>query len=90
MNTWRKAVSRRKLLQLVGYSVAAFPVAALVPKLAWAQGKTSKQAANYQNQPNGNQQCAGCANFIAPNACKLVEGKVSPQGWCKLYAPKQG
>lgn len=90
MDTRRKQLSRRKLLKLVGYSVATFPVAVLAPRLAWPQGKISKQAANYQNQPNSGQQCAGCVNFISPNACKLVEGKISAQGWCRLYAPRQG
>lgn len=90
MDKWQNQVSRRKLLQLFGYSAATFPIAALTSRLAWAQGKTSKQAANYQGQPNHGQQCAGCVNFIAPDSCKLVEGTISPQGWCRLYSPKQG
>jgi hypothetical protein len=23
---------------------------------------------------------------VAPHACKVVEGKISPDGWCKAYA----
>jgi hypothetical protein len=43
----------------------------------------------YQTQPKGEQKCAGCQHFIAEsNACKLVEGQISPDGWCILWAGK--
>lgn len=51
-------------------------------------GKTSKATAKYQSKPNGTLKCANCNNFMAPDSCKVVEGKVSPDGWCILYAPK--
>jgi len=25
---------------------------------------------------------------VPPAACKVVEGKISPKGWCAVYAPK--
>jgi hypothetical protein len=28
-----------------------------------------------------------CTLFEAPNACKVVEGEVSKDGWCKAFAP---
>jgi hypothetical protein len=27
-------------------------------------------------------------NFVAPNACKVVKGVISPNGWCVAFAPK--
>lgn len=51
-------------------------------------GKMTQAAARYQSKPNANQKCSNCANFIAPGSCKVVEGKVSPNGWCIVYAPK--
>ncbi len=30
------------------------------------------------------------SGVAADNTCKVVEGKVSPQGWCQLWAAKQG
>lgn len=43
----------------------------------------------YQNQPKGEEKCAGCINFIAEsNTCKLVEGQISPEGWCNLWTRK--
>jgi hypothetical protein len=43
----------------------------------------------YQTQPKGDQKCGGCLHFIAEsNTCKLVEGQISPDGWCILWAQK--
>ena len=51
--------------------------------------KVSQAQAKYQAQPKGDQMCANCANFIAPDSCKVVEGKVSANGWCALWARKR-
>jgi len=48
--------------------------------------KMSKQAAEYQDSPKGIQSCATCTLFDAPHSCKVVEGDVNPDGWCKAYA----
>ena len=54
-------------------------------------GKVSKAQAKYQDTPKGNQNCAKCLHFVAADStCKVVEGKVSPLGWCQLWAAKQG
>ena len=47
--------------------------------------KSSKLEAQYQDQPKDIRSCATCTLFTAPDGCKVVEGKVSPDGWCKLY-----
>ncbi|HSD96516.1 MAG TPA: high-potential iron-sulfur protein [Sulfuricaulis sp.] len=52
-------------------------------------GKLSKAQAQYQEQPKGDQNCANCMHFIAGSStCQVVEGKVSPNGWCMLWAKK--
>ncbi len=52
--------------------------------------KVSQASVQYQDQPKGDQQCSGCMHFISEsNACKLVEGQISPQGWCVLWAKKE-
>ena len=63
-----------------------------LPAVSRAQsGKVSKAQAKYQDKPKGNQNCAQCMHFVAAdNSCKVVEGKISPQGWCQLWAAKQG
>jgi hypothetical protein len=48
--------------------------------------KLSKQQAEYQDSPKGIQMCATCTLFVAPHSCKVVDGDVSPNGWCKSYA----
>ncbi|MGB9129464.1 MAG: high-potential iron-sulfur protein [Thiobacillus sp.] len=53
-------------------------------------GKVSKAQVKYQDTPKGNQNCANCLQFVAADStCKVVEGKVSPQGWCQLWAANQ-
>lgn len=50
--------------------------------------KIPKANAGYQDSPNNGQSCSGCGHFTAPASCALVDGAVSPQGWCKLFAQK--
>jgi hypothetical protein len=49
--------------------------------------KLSKADAKYQAQPKGEQECSNCMNFnSAKKTCSRVEGTVSPEGWCVLWA----
>ena len=51
--------------------------------------KVAQATVQYQSKPKGEQKCSACTNFIAEsNTCKLVEGKVSPEGWCTLWVKK--
>ena len=83
----RDGLSRRSLVRLTAALAGAGGAIALGAR-AYAQSKTSQKEAEYQSQPKSGQACATCANFSPPDGCKLVEGKVSSGGWCKLYAPK--
>lgn len=52
-----------------------------------AAAKSSQASVQYQAQPKGEQKCSGCQHFIAEsNTCKLVEGQISPNGWCSLWS----
>jgi len=52
-------------------------------------GKVSQASVQYQAQPKGEQKCGVCQHFIAgSNTCELVEGQISPEGWCKLWVKK--
>jgi hypothetical protein len=73
------------LLGLPGLLSAAGVCAAPAQARA-ADVKLSKQQAEYQDSPKGIQMCATCTLFEAPHSCKVVEGEVSPSGWCKAYA----
>jgi DNA-directed RNA polymerase subunit beta len=49
-----------------------------------AFGKETKASVNYVQQGTY-QQCAQCANFNSPNACRRVQGFIAPTGWCVLW-----
>lgn len=82
-----RRMSRRAALTraVLAIGVAATGTAAT---RADAQQKITQAAAKYQGQPKGQQSCAVCVNFQPPNACKFVQGTISPSGWCLLFAPK--
>lgn len=75
-------LSRRALLRAAAGAAALLGTAAP----AAAQIKVSKLSVAYQGQPDGSRRCALCAHFVAPGACQIVEGQISPQGWCRLFA----
>lgn len=80
-------LSRRSLLRgaaLIGGAVAACAGA----PAAMADSKLAQAAARYQPTPKGNAHCGNCAHWQAPASCQLVQGPLSPSGWCLLYAPK--
>jgi len=45
----------------------------------------SKREAGYQDSPKDIRMCATCTLFEPPKSCKVVEGDVSPNGWCKAF-----
>ncbi len=54
-----------------------------------AARKVPQASVQYQTQPKGEQKCGGCVHFIAEsNTCMLVDGRISPEGWCSLWAKK--
>jgi hypothetical protein len=55
---------------------------------AGAGTKVSQPAVHYQATPKDGQECDACAHFAAPGACKLVDGDISPKGWCRLWTKK--
>ena len=74
--------SRRWLLRSA-VGITGVLAAALNP--AAAQPKISKVAVNYQDHPDGDKRCDKCIQFQPPDACKVVEGTISPQGACRIF-----
>lgn len=74
-------IARRKLI-LAG---AAVVLALERAGTARAQQKLSKQDAEYQDTPKDGHVCSGCTLFQPPSSCNVVEGDISPHGWCKLF-----
>ena len=82
-----RRISRRAMLTGTALALGAAAAATAVSQAA-AQEKLSQADAKYQGTPKGEQHCDGCVNFQPPNACKFVQGDISPSGWCQLFAPK--
>ena len=60
---------------------------------AVARAKGSKSQFDYQDHPNGKEQCSACSLFVPGKAksegtCKIVEGEISPSGWCRAFSAK--
>ena len=68
---------------------ASPPAASANPAAPPATAKVSQASVQYQTQPKGEQKCSVCMHFIAEsNTCKLVDGQISPEGWCSLWSKK--
>lgn len=75
--------SRRKIIRaaMAGFS------AGLLSRIsgAAASNKMTRQQAEYQDSPNGLYSCGMCTQFEAPKSCKVVDGDISSDGWCKAF-----
>ena len=77
---------RRRVLELAVLLAGAGLTASVLPaREALAQQKASKESMKYQDKPNGDKQCSNCSFFTPPNGCKIVEGTISPQGYCVAW-----
>ena len=82
-------LSRRSVLTRVALLAgAAFTATVVRNNDALAQAKATKEAMKYQDKPSGDKQCGNCLQFVAPNGCKVVEGTVSPSGYCIAWVKK--
>jgi hypothetical protein len=52
---------------------------------AAAQSKMTKADADYQDRPKSGLTCAACQLFRPPRSCVIVQGDISPGGWCKFF-----
>jgi nitrous oxide reductase len=87
----RPDISRRRLLRSVTLAAAAGALVAVAAgSTALAGSKFSQATAKYQPTPKGADRCANCSLYESAGTCKVVDGKVAPDGWCTLYARKAG
>ena len=82
----RRSIVLRALLGGAGFA-AGF---AQLRSAQAAKFPQTSPAVAYQASPKDGHQCDGCTLFQAPNACQVVDGAISPTGWCKLWAKKAG
>jgi high potential iron-sulfur protein len=82
-------LSRRSMLTRAAWLAGATLAGTVIPiELASAQQKASKDAMKYQDKPKGDQRCDNCMQFVAPSSCKVVDGTISPSGWCMAWVKK--
>ena len=82
--------SRRAFIKIMGVVAGATTCgrAAVVKATEYKpqeQKKLTQAAARYQAQAKGNESCGTCPYFIFPKSCVVVEGEISPAGWCPIY-----
>jgi hypothetical protein len=88
-----KLISRRTLLKGAA-AVTCVALASAFAGKAFA-AKSSKASTKYQDTPNGDMKCSNCNLFTpgktkkADGTCDVVEGSISPQGYCTLYSKKE-
>ncbi len=81
---------RQALINAMRLATAAGISLSLMGAARAQQAKVAQKAAGYQDQPQSNHRCAICTHFSPPNLCNVVDGQISPNGWCRLFAPKMG
>jgi len=77
-------ISRRSVLEgavCVGGVATLYAAAAIQPAEAQA-GKIPQKVVQYQDTPIGEEMCSGCELFVPPHSCRIVDGTISPNGWC--------
>lgn len=88
----QKKFSRRQVIKIIAFGATIPLMGTLIDKAEAA--KAAKELMKYQDKPNGNEKCSNCIQFIpgktpeADGECKVVEGSISPQGWCTAYSPE--
>ena len=100
MSTRRK-ISRRTWLKGMAVFSGAAGMPLMLASTA-AEAKATKAAVHYRDYPKGMRMCHMCKFYIAggggrsgmmgggmmgDGACQVVEGRISPMGYCDLYAP---
>jgi hypothetical protein len=87
LRSWSALLSRRSLLHSAIGAFSAVPILGIPPNAAIAALKISQKAVAYQDHPEGDKRCDKCAQFQSPNACKMVDGSINPQGYCRIFMP---
>ena len=89
-----RSVSRRSFIGSAALLAGAAASGLVVSRHARAQQKVPQASVNYQDKPSGNQKCSTCLQFVpgssptANGTCKVVDGAISPNGWCQIWVAK--
>jgi hypothetical protein len=90
------ASDRRQFVRIGSATIIAIPLLAWTRRSFSATNAAVRTSLKYQDKPNGDKSCAGCAQFV-PGAsatslggCKVIPGdtEISPNGYCIAWAAK--
>jgi hypothetical protein len=86
-----RCITRRRLIALSALAAgSAIPSSAMAqqrPATAKTSIKASKKVAGYIDKPDVSaQNCSQCHFYIEPFDCMIVQGPVSPWGYCNYFA----
>ena len=84
-------LSRRTILRKFAFTAGGTAMLSTImgeSRMAAAQTKAAKTVVGYQDTPHDLQRCDNCLQFVPPSSCKVVDGNISPSGWCKVYVKK--
>lgn len=81
-------ISRGEIISLLAGLPLAVAATTAAASAADDSGGTKAQYKYISKPGPKGQKCSGCALFTAPAGCKVVKGKISPNGYCIAYAPK--
>ena len=86
-----KKFSRRSFCRSAAAMSAAVAVGAIGARSAQAATGITKEDMKYQYpSPHPGQECERCVYFKSPKSCGIVDGEVSPEGWCTAFHDKGG
>jgi hypothetical protein len=87
--------SRRAILKSAALLAGVATIRLLAnTRNVFADGKLAKADVKYQGKSNAGKDCDDCLQFIAAatsganGTCKVVEGPISPHGYCIAFASK--
>jgi len=49
--------------------------------------KRSREEVRYQNEPYLGRTCSRCVLYQGDGVCVILDGAVSPEGWCTQWVP---
>ncbi|HZR04048.1 MAG TPA: high-potential iron-sulfur protein [Burkholderiales bacterium] len=65
----------------------AAPIVSLSAAEAAGRKKYAKERVGYRDEPYQGRTCATCVLYVGHGECAIVEGAISPQGWCTQWTP---
>lgn len=88
MGRQRQRLSRRKFLAGAATGTCMLALSAgAQDKAKPGLRKRSREQVRYQNEPFLGRTCSRCVLYQGDGVCVILDGAVSPNGWCNQWVP---